>query len=46
MIGDTWKDAEAAKSANVKYFLLNRDYNLDYNSSNRLNSLEEIFKYI
>lgn len=45
MIGDTWKDAEAAENANVKFLLLNRDYNLDYNSSNRLNSLEDIFKY-
>ena len=46
MIGDTWKDAEAAKCANVKYFLLNRDYDLDYNTYKRLNSLKEIFNYI
>ena len=46
MIGDTWKDAEAAKNLNVKFLLLNAEYNLNYDSSNRINSLKEIFNHI
>ncbi len=46
MVGDTWKDAEAAKNANVNFLLLNRDYNLDCDSPNRINCLEDIFNYI
>ena len=46
MIGDTWKDSEAAKNANIRFFLLDRAYNLDCNNPNRINSLEEIFNYI
>ena len=46
MIGDTWKDIEAAKNANIHSFLLDRAYNLDYNNPDRINSLEELFNYI
>ena len=46
MVGDTWKDAEAAKNVNLKFFLLNAEYNLDYNSSNRINNLKNIFNHI
>ncbi len=46
MIGDTWKDNEAAKNANVNFLLLNRDYNLDCDSPNRINNLGDIFNYI
>ena len=46
MIGDTWKDTEAAKNANVNSLLLDRDYNLDCDSPNRINNLEDIFNYI
>lgn len=42
MVGDTWKDADAAKMANVNFLLLNTKYNLDYTSVNRINSLKEI----
>ena len=46
MVGDTWKDADAAKNVNFKFFLLNAEYNLDYNSSNRINNLKNIFNHI
>lgn len=46
MIGDTWKDIEAAKNANVNSLLLDRDYNLNCDSPNRINNLEDIFNYI
>ena len=46
MVGDTWKDADAAKNVNLKFFLLNAEYNLDYNSSNRINNLKNIFNHI
>ncbi len=46
MVGDTWKDANAAKNVNVKFLLLNAEYNLDYDSSNRINSLKDIFNHI
>ena len=46
MVGDTWKDADAAKNINVKFLLLNAEYNLDYDSSNRINSLKDIFNHI
>ena len=43
MVGDTWKDAEAAKNANVNFFLLDREYNLDFDSPNRINYIKDIF---
>lgn len=46
MIGDTWKDIEAARKANITSLLLDRAYNLNCDSPNRINSLEEIFNYI
>lgn len=46
MVGDTWKDAEAAFNAKVEFFLLNKNYNSDYYSENRINDLEEIIKLI
>ena len=46
MIGDTWKDMDAAKNANVKHLLLDRDYNLNYESPNRINNLKDIFNHI
>ena len=46
MVGDTWKDVEAANNANVKFLLLNAEYNLDYDSSNRINSLKDIINHI
>jgi len=46
MIGDTWKDAEAAKKVNVKFLLLDRVYNLDHNEVERINELKDIFNFI
>ena len=46
MVGDTWKDAEAAKYANVDFILLNSDYNLDYDTHKRVNSIKDIFIFI
>ena len=46
MVGDTWKDGESAKKVNLKFILLSRDYNLNYNCSNRINNLLDIIKFI
>ena len=46
MVGDTWKDAEAAKNVKVDFMLLNRDYNLDLHCSHRINNLKDVFKYV
>ena len=42
LIGDSWKDIEAAKKVNVDSFLLDRDYNADYEDANRIQSLLDI----
>ncbi len=41
MIGDTWKDVEAAKNADISMILLDKDYNRDLKDSIRVNSLTE-----
>lgn len=46
MIGDSWKDIEAAKLVNVDSFLLDTVYNSDYNYSRRLNNLNQITNYL
>ena len=46
MVGDTWKDAEAAENANVNFLLLDREYNLDFNSPNRIYHIKDIYDYI
>ena len=46
MIGDTWKDIEAANNANITSLLLNKFYNLDYYSPFRIDNLEDMFSYI
>ena len=46
MIGDTWKDIEAARSANITSLLLSKVYNLDYDSPCRINGLQDMFSYI
>ena len=46
MIGDTWKDVEAARNANITSLLLDRIYNIKCTKANRINSLEDIFAYI
>ena len=44
MIGDTWKDAEAAKNANLNFFLLGKDYNLNYSTDTRIKKIKDIFQ--
>ena len=44
MVGDTWKDGEAAKNANVEFILLEKDYNLDYSSNHRIKIIKDIFQ--
>ena len=46
LIGDSWKDIEAAKKANVKSFLLDRDYNSNYECANRIQSLLDVVSFI
>ena len=46
MIGDTWKDVEAARNANITSLLLDRIYNMESTNSNRITSLKDIFSYI
>ena len=46
MIGDTWKDVEAAKNAGISMILLDKDYNIDLNDSVRVNSLTETVSLI
>jgi D-glycero-D-manno-heptose 1,7-bisphosphate phosphatase len=46
MVGDTWKDGDAANRAKVNFFLLDKNYNLDYKTSKRIDSLEDIFELI
>ena len=46
MVGDTWKDGDAANRAKVIFFLLDKNYNLDYKTSKRIHSLEDIFELI
>lgn len=42
MVGDTWKDVEAAKNANISMILLNKDYNQDLENVIRVKNLSEI----
>ena len=46
MVGDTWKDVEAAKNARVDFFLINKNYNLDCDTPKRINTLEDIINFI
>ena len=42
MVGDTWKDVEAAKNAGIKMYLLDKHYNQDIANVDRINKLEEL----
>ncbi|MEE8341544.1 MAG: HAD-IIIA family hydrolase, partial [Candidatus Neomarinimicrobiota bacterium] len=42
MIGDTWKDVDAAKEAGISMILLNKEYNQDLQNVIRIKSLSEI----
>ena len=46
MVGDTWKDAEAANNIKVNFILLSRNYNLDYHCPKRIDNLKDIVKFI
>jgi len=45
-IGDSWKDIDAAKNANINFFLLDRSYNKDYDCDSRIMSLQDMFQLI
>ncbi|MCJ7801938.1 MAG: HAD-IIIA family hydrolase [Candidatus Marinimicrobia bacterium] len=46
MVGDTWKDVEAAKNAGIPMILINKDYNQDLENVIRVNSLPEVVSLI
>jgi len=46
MIGDTWKDVEAAKNAEISMILLRKDYNKELNVENEVQSLSEAVSLI
>jgi D-glycero-D-manno-heptose 1,7-bisphosphate phosphatase len=46
MIGDTWKDVEAAKNAGISMILLDKNYNQDLEKVIRVKSLPEIVPII
>ncbi len=46
MIGDSWKDIEAAKNVDINSFLLDRSYNAKYSWPHRLKNLEDVSKLI
>jgi len=46
MIGDTWKDVDAAKEAGISMILLNKEYNQDLQNVIRIKSLSEILPLI
>jgi D-glycero-D-manno-heptose 1,7-bisphosphate phosphatase len=46
MIGDTWKDVEAAKKAGISMILLSKNYNQDLENVIRIKNLSEILSLI
>lgn len=46
MIGDTWKDVEAAKNAGISMILLRKDYNKELVVENDVQSLSEVVSLI
>ena len=46
MIGDTWKDVEAANSASLPFFLIDKDYNKDLMNVRRINTLRDMINSI
>lgn len=42
MIGDTWKDVEAAKKAGIAMILLRRDYNINLKVKNEVISISDV----
>jgi len=46
MIGDTWKDVEAAKNAGILMILLDRNYNQDLVDVIRVKSVKEVVPFV
>ena len=46
MVGDTEKDLEAARNADVEFHLLDRPYNRFVKSKNRINNLTDIIRFL
>ncbi len=46
MVGDTWKDVEAARSAGVRMLLLDRIYNQDVIDVERIEELQDILTFL
>jgi len=46
LIGDTWKDMEAAKSVGCKFFLIDMPYNRDIKNEHRVKDLTEALNVI
>ncbi len=46
MIGDTWKDVEAAKNAGIPMILIDKDYNQDLKDVNRVKNILQVVSLI
>lgn len=46
MIGDTWKDVDAAKNAGIPMILINKDYNQNLKNVNRVENLRQVVSFI
>ena len=46
MIGDTWKDVEAAKNAGISMILIRKDYNKELVVENDVQNLSEAVSLI
>ncbi len=46
LIGDSWKDVQAAKNANINHFLIGKPYNTQVNTKHRIKNLEEAIALI
>lgn len=46
MFGDTWKDVEAAQNANIKMYLIDKDYNQDLKNVDRIKDISDVLTLI
>ena len=42
MVGDTWKDVDAARNAKIKMYLLDKNYNQEIQNVERIQNLSEV----
>jgi len=42
MVGDTWKDVKAAQNANIKMYLIDKDYNQDLKNVERIKDISDL----